>query len=87
MPVIFREDGYRFHFYSHEGSPREPVHIHVSRPGGTTKLWLYPMVRMAYNRRMDPREMRVIEEIVVRRREEIEGEWNAFFARADERQV
>jgi hypothetical protein len=45
------------------------------------------MTRIAYNRRLNPREMRFIEEIVVRRREEIEREWNAFFARADERQV
>ena len=87
MPVVFRERGFRFHFYSFEGSPREPVHIHVSRPGGTAKLWLYPMIRMAYNRRLDPRELRLIEEIVVGRREEIEREWNAFFARADKGQV
>lgn len=87
MPVIFRDAGYRFHFYSFEGSPREPAHIHVSRPGGTAKLWLYPVVRIAYNRRLDPRELRLIEDVVVRRREEIEREWNAFFARADEGQV
>ena len=59
------------------------MHIHVSRPGGTAKLWLYPVVRMAYNRRLDPRELRFIEQIVVERREEIEREWNVFFARAD----
>ncbi|WP_375391672.1 DUF4160 domain-containing protein [uncultured Sphingomonas sp.] len=87
MPVIFRQSGYRFHFFSFEGSPREPVHIHVSRPGGTAKLWLYPVLRMAYNRRLDPRELRLIEQIVVERREEIEREWNAFFARADNGQI
>lgn len=80
MPVVFREGGFRFHFYSFEGSPREPVHIHVTRPGGTPKLWLYPDVRPAYNRRLTPRELRAAEEIAERRRQEIQDAWDAYFA-------
>ena len=80
MPVVFRENGYRFHFYSSEGHPREPIHIHVAKPGGDAKLWLYPEVRIAYNRRLNPRELREIEDIVLRRRQEIEDAWNSFFA-------
>lgn len=80
MPVVFRENGFRFHFYSSEGDPREPIHIHVARPGGDAKLWLYPEVRIAYNRRLNPRELREIEDIVLRRRQEIEDAWNSFFA-------
>jgi hypothetical protein len=84
VPVVFREAGFRFHFYSREGDPREPVHIHVARAGGDAKLWLYPEVRVAYNRRLTPRELRVVQQIASRRREEIEGEWNAFFAGSDQ---
>ena len=29
MPVVFRYKGFRFFFYSNEGNPREPVHVHV----------------------------------------------------------
>ena len=29
MPVVLRIDGLRFLFYSNEGTPREPPHIHV----------------------------------------------------------
>jgi len=29
VPVIFRSGGFRFFFYANEGTPREPVHIHV----------------------------------------------------------
>ena len=29
MPIVFRYHGYKFFFYSNEGDPREPVHIHV----------------------------------------------------------
>ena len=30
MPEVFRYRGFKFYFYSAEGDPREPVHIHVS---------------------------------------------------------
>ena len=83
MPVIFREQGFRFHFFSREGNPREPVHIHIARPDADAKLWLYPEVRVAYNYGLTPRELRIVEEIVRRRREEIERGWTAFFAGSD----
>ena len=50
MPVVFRWEGLRFHFFSSEGDPLEPVHIHVAQAGMDAKFWLYPEVRFAYNR-------------------------------------
>ncbi|MEC8534093.1 MAG: DUF4160 domain-containing protein [Pseudomonadota bacterium] len=47
MPVVFRDRGRRFHFYSDEGSPREPNHIQVSEPGKEAEFWLFPAVRLA----------------------------------------
>ncbi len=47
MPVVFRERGFRFFFYSNEGSPREPVHIHVEKDGVEAKFRLNPNVRVA----------------------------------------
>ncbi|MBY0282653.1 MAG: DUF4160 domain-containing protein [Sphingomonas sp.] len=87
MPVVFRERGFRFHFFSKEGKPLEPVHIHVARPGGDAKLWLYPEVRVAYNRRLNPRELREVEQIVTERRQEIEDAWNAFFTGSNQRGI
>jgi hypothetical protein len=29
MPVVFRDGGLRYYFFSNEGIPREPPHIHV----------------------------------------------------------
>lgn len=49
MPVVFRERGFRFFFYSNEGSPREPVHIHVEKDDVEAKFWLNPEVRVPYN--------------------------------------
>lgn len=80
MPVIFRERGFRFHFYSYEGSPREPVHVHVARPGGDAKIWLFPEARVAQSRGLAPRELRWLLEIVNIRQQEIENAWNNFFA-------
>jgi len=48
MPVVFRERGFRFFFYSDEGSPREPVHIHVEKDGVEAKFWLSPAAAPAY---------------------------------------
>ena len=38
MPTVFRIDGFRFFFYSNEGNPREPVHVHVRKAGAEAKL-------------------------------------------------
>jgi hypothetical protein len=42
MPVIFREGGLRYFFFSNEGSPREAPHIHVKGGGRDAKVWLEP---------------------------------------------
>jgi hypothetical protein len=54
MPVVFRHDGYRFHFFSNEGDPREPPHIHVTKDRPTAKFWLRPEVNVAYNKGFRP---------------------------------
>ncbi|MCP3734354.1 DUF4160 domain-containing protein [Sphingomonas sp. RP10(2022)] len=86
MPVVFIERGYRFHFFSSEGDPREPVHIHVAKRGvGDAKLWLYPEVTIAYNHGLDARTQRWISEQVSLRREEIVSAWHEHFGTRDER--
>ncbi|MEK7343820.1 MAG: DUF4160 domain-containing protein [Pseudomonadota bacterium] len=80
MPVVFRVDDCRFHFFANEGDPREPVHIHVARSGADAKFWLYPDVELAYNRGFDARRIKRLRDIVEARRDEIEDAWNDFFA-------
>ncbi len=79
MPVVFRDQGYRFHFFSNEGEPREPVHIHVTKDDADAKLWLYPEVEYAYNRGFDARTQRWIAGIVMARRQEIKDAWDDHF--------
>jgi len=80
VPVVFRERGYRFHFYSNEGEPREPVHVHIVKDDADAKLWLYPEVAFAYNHGFDARTQRWLVAIVEERRSEIEQAWNDYFA-------
>ena len=79
MPVIFREGGFRFFFYSNEGSPREPVHVHVEKDDIEVKFWLKPEVRVAYNDGCDARTLRELLEIVEGNKDRIERAWNEFF--------
>jgi len=79
MPTVFLERGFLFFFYANEGSPREPVHIHVEKGGLEAKFWLRPDVRVAYNDGYDARTLRELLEIVEANRARIERAWNDFF--------
>jgi hypothetical protein len=79
VPKVFEWRGYRFHFFSFEGSPREPAHIHVAKPGGEAKFWLNPQVRLAKSRNLTPLELRRLRKVIEDRRSEIIGAWNAHF--------
>ncbi len=54
MPEIFRTKGYRFFFFSLEGS--EPPHIHVEEAENYAKLWLDSLV-VACSRGFDSHEL------------------------------
>ncbi len=41
MPTVMNIAGYRFFFYSLEGT--EPPHIHIERDAATAKFWLDPV--------------------------------------------
>ena len=56
MPVVFRHNGYRFFFYSNEGIPREPLHIHVRKGGAVAKFWLAPFPKVAESHGMSAHE-------------------------------
>ncbi|MHB1292395.1 MAG: DUF4160 domain-containing protein [Sulfuricella sp.] len=79
MPVVFRYKGPRFFFYSNEGNPREPLHIHVRGEGCEAKFWLTPMVRVADSDGFDSRTLRELAEVVEQNVELIERSWNEHF--------
>jgi predicted TPR repeat methyltransferase len=79
MLVVFHHRGFRFFFYSNEGLPREPAHIHVEKGNMEAKFWLEPEVRLAYNDGYVARSLRELLEIVELNRDRIERAWNEFF--------
>ena len=79
MPVVFRHKGYRFFFYSNEGDPREPLHIHVRRGSAVAKLWLAPMPQVAESYGMAAHELRELLDVAVDHAKEIERYWHEHF--------
>jgi Domain of unknown function (DUF4160) len=79
MPVVFRYKGFRFFFYSNEGSPREPVHVHVRSGSSEAKLWLEPQVRVAASFGFDASTLRELVEVAQSNRMLIERTWHEYF--------
>jgi hypothetical protein len=79
MPAVFLYRGFRFFFYSNEGSPREPVHAHVEKDGVEAKFWLNPVVQVAYNDGYDTRTLRELLDVVRNNKTLIERKWYEFF--------
>ncbi len=79
MPVVFRFNGVRFFFFSNEGNPREPLHIHAQRGECLAKIWLHPTISLADNFGFSASELRLVLEQVALRADEIERVWNAYF--------
>ncbi len=80
MPTIGREGGYRFFFYSNEGNPREPRHVHVRHGPREAKFWLRPEVVLAYNDGFNARQLNELQDLVELHRERFEGAWDDYFA-------
>lgn len=80
MPIVFRWRGFRFHFFSNEGDPLEPVHVHVTKDEADAKFWLQPEVKLAYNKGFNTRTLARLSRVIDERREEIERAWDEYFA-------
>jgi Domain of unknown function (DUF4160) len=79
MPVVLRIRGYRLFFYSNEGNPREPPHVHAEAGDREAKFWLRPEVRVAYNDGFNSKTLRELLRLVEVNRERIETAWRNFF--------
>ena len=80
MAVVFRYKGFRFFFYSNEGSPREPVHVHVRSGSSEAKLWLESQVRVAASFGFDAGTLRELVEVAQSNRVLIERAWHEYFS-------
>jgi hypothetical protein len=76
MPTVLRVSGFRFFFYSLEGS--EPAHIHVEHGENVAKFWLNP-VSVAESHGFRSHELNRIRTVVIENRSKFQEAWNAHF--------
>lgn len=79
MPVVFYFEGYKFFFFSNEGDPREPIHVHIRKDTNLAKFWIEPNLELADSYGFTARELNKLAKIVENRRTEIEVAWNEHF--------
>lgn len=75
MPAVLRYKGYVFFFFSNEGTPREPAHIHVRHGSSIAKFWLRPDVRVADSDGITAHEVRELTKVVRAHRERFLKSW------------
>lgn len=80
MPVVLRYQGFKFFFYSNEGNPLEPPHIHVRNSDGEAKFWLSPDVQLARNDGFSARTLKEISTVVLHNKDQLERAWHDYFA-------
>jgi hypothetical protein len=78
MPIVFRRSGLRYYFFSNEGQPPEPLHVHKGG-GRDAKVWLEPEVLIADSYGFNPRELSNILRTVVENRDLIVKAWHDHF--------
>jgi hypothetical protein len=76
MPTVLRVSGFRFFFYSREGS--EPAHIHVEQGESVAKFWLEP-VSVAESHGFRSHELTRLRVLVIEHRTRFMEAWNAHF--------
>lgn len=80
MPTVLIWRGYRFHFFSNEGT--EPPHIHVHKDGCAAKFWLRDC-SLAYNDDFKHNEIAKLRKIVRENSELFLEKWNEHLKRND----
>ncbi|MBC7588181.1 MAG: DUF4160 domain-containing protein [Chitinophagaceae bacterium] len=79
MPVVLVINGFRFFFYSNENN--EPIHIHVAKADADGKIWLEPIIKIAYLHGFSPKEENYILEIVEANIKLFKQKWNGYFGK------
>ena len=79
MPKVLEINGYRFFFYSNEGEPLEPAHIHVRKNNAVAKFWLEPEVKLVSSWGFKAKDLNWLESAAVENRTHLLEAWNEYF--------
>lgn len=75
-PTVFREQGFRFFFFSRE-EPR--MHVHVTHTDGEAKFWMEPSIALAQNFGLSTQYLRDAERLIRVHEQEIRDAWRRHF--------
>ena len=79
MPTVLRIGAFRFFFFSNEGNPRAPLHVHVRSGGSEAKFWLEPQARVATSYGFDAATLRELAAVAQTNSEQITKAWHEYF--------
>lgn len=77
MPTVLLVNGFRFFFYSNENN--KPAHVHVTKGNANGKIWLEPVLYIAYMHSFTNGEQENILEIVTSNYEQLKKKWYEYF--------
>lgn len=75
-PTIFRQNGYRFFFFSRE---EDRMHVHIISSDGEAKFWLEPEIELAKNYRYNRKQLKEIEKLIEEHQNEFINAWQEHF--------
>ncbi|MDI1229910.1 MAG: DUF4160 domain-containing protein [Methylobacter sp.] len=75
-PTVFKENGYRFFFFSRE-EPR--MHVHIVSGDGEAKFWLEPEIELARNYQYSRKQLKEIESLLEAHYNELISAWQQHF--------
>jgi hypothetical protein len=79
MPTVLLLYGFRFFFYSNENN--EPAHIHVKKGSGEGKIWLEPVIEIAWLYGFSKQEENAVWEIANGHRQLFINKWYEYFGK------
>lgn len=68
MPKLMSLNGWNYSFYSNEGIPPEPPHIHISKAESDVKIWL-DSLEIAYSYKVNNSDLKKILDVVEQNKE------------------
>ena len=80
MPKIFEWKGYKFFFFSNEGLPLEPCHIHVRKGSNIAKFWIIPDITLDSSWGMNSKELSNLEKVIEENKKLILEKWDEHFS-------
>ena len=78
MPTLLLGDGFRFFFWSNEND--EPILLHVEKGGSEGKIWLEPVLEIAYMHGFTLKEQKIIMKTVTINFVIFKEKWNEYFS-------